>query len=103
LEPWYGREAADITYADSEGVFTALLIATGFLDDSWTGAKPNYFLEVKSTTSQCETPFYVSKAQYDRVRSSQSWTLFYPTHPCPRTNLTGLTVFLADRCKLCEM
>ncbi|KAL3459177.1 hypothetical protein BJX64DRAFT_265188 [Aspergillus heterothallicus] len=86
LEPWYGRETADITYTDSEGVFTALLIATGYLDGSWTGAKPDYFLEVKSTTSDCEAPLYVSKAQYDRVRSPCFKTLFTPTtHMCHHT------------------
>ncbi|KAL2866124.1 uncharacterized protein BJX67DRAFT_372785 [Aspergillus lucknowensis] len=72
LEPWFGRETADITYVDSEGVLTTFLIATGYLDDSWVGAKPDYFLEVKSTTSECATPLYVSKARYDRMQTMRN-------------------------------
>ncbi|KAJ0422940.1 hypothetical protein BJY00DRAFT_299903 [Aspergillus carlsbadensis] len=71
MQSWHGYETADIIYTDSEGAFTALLIATGHLDDSWTGATPDYFVEVKSTTSECGAPLYVSKAQYAWVCSPQ--------------------------------
>ncbi|PKX91124.1 uncharacterized protein P174DRAFT_376553, partial [Aspergillus novofumigatus IBT 16806] len=69
LEPWNGRETADITYSDSEGILTALLIDKGYLDDTWTGARPHYFLEIKTTTSFWETPFYMSRYQYERMRT----------------------------------
>ncbi|GFF84697.1 conserved hypothetical protein [Aspergillus udagawae] len=68
LEPWNGRETADITYSDREGTLTALLINKGYLDATWTGARPHYLLEIKTTTSSWETPFYMSKYQYERVR-----------------------------------
>ncbi|KAH3395487.1 hypothetical protein KXV81_002967 [Aspergillus fumigatus] len=66
LEPWNGRETADITYSDRQGILTALLINKGYLDATWAGARPDYFLEVKTTTSSWETPFYMSKYQYER-------------------------------------
>lgn len=68
MEPWNGRETADITYTDSGGVFTSLLIDKGYLrSEIWAGRRPKYYLEVKSTTSTWETPFYMSKFQYERV------------------------------------
>lgn len=74
LERWVGRETADITYSDTTGAFTALLADKGYLDlwnaDDIAQARPQYFVEVKATTGPCETPFYMSKHQYQRV----SWS-----------------------------
>ena len=68
IEPWYGRETADITYHDNEGRLTDLLIGYGYLDqETWGDRKPNYLLEVRTTTGPCDTPFYMSKHQYQRV------------------------------------
>lgn len=67
LEPWKGAETADITYDDKEGEFTKLLVENQYLDDIWIGATPKYYLEVKTTTKECETRFFVSKSQYQRV------------------------------------
>jgi len=36
--------------------------------ERYRGAKPEYFIEVKSTLKQCDTVFYMSKSQYGRVR-----------------------------------
>ena len=68
MELWRGAETADITYDDTEGAFTQLLIANSYLDGSiWARATPKYFLEVKSTTKECATRFFSSKSQYQRV------------------------------------
>lgn len=68
MEPWRGAETADITYDDAEGEFTQLLIANGYMDRSiWARATPKYFLEVKATTKECATRFFLSKSQYQRV------------------------------------
>ncbi|KAI1262212.1 hypothetical protein F5Y18DRAFT_398949 [Xylariaceae sp. FL1019] len=68
MEPWQGRETSDITYSDVQGVLTEELINKGYLARNlWEGKRPSYYIEVKATTSSCETPFYVSKAQYQRV------------------------------------
>ena len=76
MEPWRGAETADITYDDTEGEFTQLLIANGYLDESiWARATPKYFLEVKTTTKECATRLFLSKSQYQRVcLLSENWT-----------------------------
>lgn len=72
MDAWNGAETADITYDDTKGEFTKLLVENEYLDDIWIGAKPNYYLEVKATTKECGTRFFVSKSQYQRVREPRS-------------------------------
>lgn len=65
---WTGRETSDITYDDAEGVLTRWLVDEGHLrSDIWAGARLKYSIEVKTTPDTCETPFYMSMAQYVRV------------------------------------
>jgi len=71
LHPWNGRETADITYEDQDGALTRLLIDKGYLaSEIWDGALVNYYIEVKTSTMACETPFYLSKHQYKMVSSA---------------------------------
>ncbi|KAK8009461.1 hypothetical protein PG991_012012 [Apiospora marii] len=71
MPPWLGRETSDLVYRDTEGALTDCLIDRGFLDQQeWAGKRPQYFLEVKTTTSNCDTPFYMSKAQYRRMQEN---------------------------------
>lgn len=66
---WPGPETADIVYLDKQSVLTELLIDKGYLaQDQWRGLEPEYYIEVKSTTGACDTRFYMSKNQYQRVR-----------------------------------
>ena len=68
LQHWGGRETSDITYADYDSTLTALLIDKGYLpEDAWQGARLQYYIEVKTTTGPCHTPFYMSGDQYRRV------------------------------------
>ncbi|KAI8635259.1 hypothetical protein F5Y19DRAFT_5509 [Xylariaceae sp. FL1651] len=68
MEPWRGYETSDITYLDVQGALTDELINKRYLARHlWEGKRPNYFIEVKATTSSCDTPFYVSKAQFQRT------------------------------------
>ncbi|KAI3332562.1 hypothetical protein F4824DRAFT_475026 [Ustulina deusta] len=68
MDEWRGRETSDITYCDVQSKLTTELIEKGYLArNTWEGKHPNYFIEVKTTTGSCETPFYISKAQYQRV------------------------------------
>ncbi|KOC14318.1 hypothetical protein AFLA70_555g000420 [Aspergillus flavus AF70] len=70
LEPWGGRETADLVYTDSEGTLTSFLVAKDYLSsERWAGKRPRFYLEVKSTTSTCETPFFMSKYQYERMQT----------------------------------
>ncbi|KAH8735731.1 hypothetical protein BGZ61DRAFT_84622 [Ilyonectria robusta] len=67
IQPAQGREASDITYHDTEGAFTRLLINRGYLGSRWEARTPTYFVQVKTTTGPCNTPFYMSKSQYKRM------------------------------------
>lgn len=70
MQPWTGRETADIVYHDTNRVFTQVLIDKNYLDaEDWVGKKPRYLIEVKTTTGSCNAPFFMSKAQYRRVSS----------------------------------
>lgn len=70
---WSGRETSDIVYSDEQGVLTAWLIERGYLNQTrWIGKKPHYYIEVKTTTDQCATPFFVSSNQLERVRKPLS-------------------------------
>lgn len=77
LGDWQGRETSDFVYTDRDGKLTQ------YLRDHCIGSMPEgiaqnrdftqhpleYFLEVKSTTSICNTRFYMSGSQYRRVRN----------------------------------
>ncbi|KAM0437020.1 hypothetical protein ACHAQK_007498 [Fusarium lateritium] len=72
LRNWYGTEQGDLFYDDVAGTFTSYLIEKGYLKDSWRKERPEYYIEVKTTTSsRLDTPFYMSKHQYARVRFSR--------------------------------
>ncbi|KAK2601141.1 hypothetical protein N8I77_010611 [Diaporthe amygdali] len=75
IRQWSGRETSDLTYQDVQGDFTRLLIDSGYLDEElWGHRRPMYFLEVKTTTGPCNTPFFVSKGQYERIRNHKDTT-----------------------------
>lgn len=68
MSPWTGTETSDITYTDTQGILTDLLIRKHYLErNSWAGKTPHYFIEVKATRSAYNAPFFMSKAQYERV------------------------------------
>lgn len=88
MEEWRGSETSDITYSDVQSTLTKLLMEKGYLArENWEGKLPEYFIEVKTTTGSCETPFYMSKAQYQRVSLP---------HHMGSANKTDLTI---DRCR----
>jgi hypothetical protein len=74
LEDWTGRETADFVYIDQDGVFTQYLQTACFGGFSTLhcgngeGFQPiKYFIEVKTTTLGCDTRFFMSKWQFNRV------------------------------------
>lgn len=68
MQDWPGRETADITYDDRDGVLTAILIAKGYLvEQVWRDSRPKYFMEVKTTTGECSDRLYISSNQYRLV------------------------------------
>ncbi|KAF7182145.1 hypothetical protein CNMCM7691_001533 [Aspergillus felis] len=73
LAPWYGFETADIVYRDTSSVLTTTLIDAGYLPHArWHGSNPTYYIEVKTTTAECDSAFFMSKSQYRRMQTM--WT-----------------------------
>ncbi|OXV09681.1 hypothetical protein Egran_02556, partial [Elaphomyces granulatus] len=68
MDPWNGRETTDIRYDDHDGILTSLFIEKEYLSSVWAGRRPKYFIEVKSTTGPCHTPFFMSKNQYQMMQ-----------------------------------
>ncbi|KAF5266386.1 hypothetical protein FOXYS1_2775 [Fusarium oxysporum] len=81
LSQWFSRETADLVYVDSLGRLTNTLIDAGILTgDGWSGKRPRYYLEVKTTTGPCKTPFYMSGNQYrlmERIHHNQDRSEVY--------------------------
>lgn len=71
MEPWNGAETAHIVYEDQSPHYglTTLLFNNGHLPGEVLspGATLKYFLEVKTTTKECDSRFFVSRAQFQRV------------------------------------
>jgi len=66
MPPWQGAETADIMYRDTKGDLACYLLCHGYFECyRRTGSK--FYLEVKTTTKGCKTPFYMSKQQFARV------------------------------------
>jgi hypothetical protein len=71
------REVTDITFPDNDGHLSQLLLSWshGATIPDWLllaavpvpMVRPTFWLEVKTTPGMCETPFYVSNAQYKHV------------------------------------
>jgi hypothetical protein len=65
MRPWPGhRETVNVTYEDNDTNLTEWLIQKGYLTEIWREKKPKYFIEVKTTTLECNTEFYMSHRQY---------------------------------------
>ncbi|KAK7408636.1 hypothetical protein QQX98_009200 [Neonectria punicea] len=64
-----GREQSDIFYSDSMSLLTALFIQRGYLDETWRGATPDYYIEVKTTMRNLEKAFYMSSDQFDLMQT----------------------------------
>ncbi|KLO80350.1 Uncharacterized protein LW93_6560 [Fusarium fujikuroi] len=68
LTRWLNRETADLVYPDTQGDLTRILVDAEILNGDWSERRPTYFIEVKTTTGPCGTPFYMSGNQYRLVR-----------------------------------
>ncbi len=65
-----GREGdySDFTYHDTDGSLTRYFAQEGFQEaQEWLSSPPTYHIEVKSTTEDCNEPFFVSNNQMQMV------------------------------------
>lgn len=98
LEHWEGAETSDIFYSDGTGALTTAFIERGYLDETWRDEKPDYYVEVKTTMSNdFETPFYLSKYQYLRVRVQLSPNSISISARCRVLTLTADTELIRQR------
>ncbi|OIW34078.1 hypothetical protein CONLIGDRAFT_667268 [Coniochaeta ligniaria NRRL 30616] len=69
MAAWPGRyEISDLEYDDTAGVFTSLLIDSGYLpSEQWQNKTPKYHFEVKSTPQELEAPFFMSGVQHSKA------------------------------------
>ncbi|EXF75687.1 hypothetical protein CFIO01_04620 [Colletotrichum fioriniae PJ7] len=102
MSPWSGRETSDIVYQDTSNRLTALFIDKNYLREQPRGSTAGglkYFIEVKTSTAACETPFYMSKAQYQRMRdqvmteNSDTVYVIFRVYNLGQANM-GLKVYL---------
>ncbi|PNP78159.1 hypothetical protein FNYG_08476 [Fusarium nygamai] len=80
LSHWPNRETADLVYSDTQGDLTRLLVDAEILGDDWSTRRPRYYIEVKTTTGPCGTPFYMSGNQYrlmERIHHSSDFSEVY--------------------------
>ncbi len=67
MPSWVGTEGADLEYEDEEGILTDALVEKRYLTDEYSGRRPRYYLEVKTTPGHLDSPFFMSGAQYQKV------------------------------------
>ncbi|KAF2137387.1 uncharacterized protein K452DRAFT_110481 [Aplosporella prunicola CBS 121167] len=69
LQPWIGSETSDIVYKDNDGMLKDILCCCGYSHLKHTLADDaTYYFEVKTTTGSFDAPFYVSNAQFKRMK-----------------------------------
>lgn len=73
IGPTMDIEIADFVYTDDAGALSRMLRRIGALPEGVDVAEnAEYFLEVKTTTSDCSADFYMSQNQVDRVSTNSS-------------------------------
>lgn len=78
MRPWTEGETSDLVYKDNDSSLTRFLIVGGYLEAGiWAGAKPEYYIEVKTTTGEWNNQFFMNRKQYTMVCSCIIITLFY--------------------------
>ncbi|KAI1758820.1 hypothetical protein GGR53DRAFT_471962 [Hypoxylon sp. FL1150] len=77
MSSWTGIETSDLEYEDKDGALTEVLIAKGYLQNTWRARRPKFYIEVKTTPGSWNTPFYMSHAQYGKMRSLSTANSIY--------------------------
>ncbi|EDN02425.1 predicted protein [Histoplasma mississippiense (nom. inval.)] len=75
-----GSETADLVFDDSSSALTSLLIRAGYLPpDSWRGARPTYYIEVKTTTGEI-TPGSLMRVEVAGEPNDEIYMIFRVYH-----------------------
>ncbi|KAI5865504.1 hypothetical protein GGS23DRAFT_559520 [Durotheca rogersii] len=68
MDSWRGIETSDLQYQDDDGTLTNALISRGYLQRKWKNTRPRFYIEVKTTAGPWDTPFYMSNAQWTKLK-----------------------------------
>ncbi|RYP39352.1 hypothetical protein DL767_002263 [Monosporascus sp. MG133] len=68
ISDWKGIETSDLEYKDEIGTLTEALVRHRYLSSTWRRRPPQYYIEVKTTPGPWDTPFFMSHAQYEKMR-----------------------------------
>ncbi|KAI1799715.1 hypothetical protein F4811DRAFT_565353 [Daldinia bambusicola] len=100
---WSGIETSDLEYEDIDGKLTSVLISKGHLNSGWRGSRPKYYIEVKTTPGGRDTPFFMSDAQYHKMKRLSTRDSIYVIFRVSDLYTGGLTLDIyVDPAKLAE-
>ncbi|RYP23520.1 hypothetical protein DL765_001034 [Monosporascus sp. GIB2] len=68
MSSWVGVETSDLEYEDEGGTLTDALVRHELLADEYRGRRLRYYIEVKTTPGPCDAPFFMSHAQYEKMK-----------------------------------
>jgi len=71
LNDWTGRETTDLVYTD-DGTLAEILVQKRYIRAGQVADDATYLFEVKSTTAECQSPFYMSDGQYNLMQSKST-------------------------------
>ncbi|RYP49446.1 hypothetical protein DL768_004856 [Monosporascus sp. mg162] len=74
---WVGTETSDLEYEDQAGTLTDALIRHEFLGDEHRGRRLRYYIEVKTTPGPRDAPFFMSHAQYEKMKRLSTQNSIY--------------------------
>ncbi|RYP14158.1 hypothetical protein DL765_006566 [Monosporascus sp. GIB2] len=77
MSDWRGNETSDLEYKDENGTLTEALVRHGYLSSTWRGRRAQYYIEVKTTPGPWDTPFFMSHAQYEKMRKLSTQDSIY--------------------------
>ncbi|KAI1137757.1 hypothetical protein F5Y05DRAFT_386264 [Hypoxylon sp. FL0543] len=69
MDSWKGVETSDLQYEDDDNTLTEALIAKGHLHSRWRNSQPKFYIEVKTTPGPWDAPFYMSHAQWLKMKT----------------------------------
>ncbi|KAI1467613.1 uncharacterized protein F4812DRAFT_471586 [Daldinia caldariorum] len=100
---WSGIETSDLEYEDVDSRLTSVLISKGHLNSGWRGSRPKYYIEVKTTPGDRDTPFFMSDAQYRKMKRLSTRESIYVIFRVSDLYTGGLTLDIyVDPVKLAE-
>ncbi|RYP77160.1 hypothetical protein DL770_007110 [Monosporascus sp. CRB-9-2] len=91
MSDWKGIETSGLEYKDENGTLTEALVRHGHISSTWRRRRPQYYIEVKTTPGPWDTPFFMSHAQYEKMRTLSTQDSIYVIFRVSDLYSTGVT------------